>query len=64
MKESAFLNIKQKVRHPIVPSSPNHLLVILLEAKKNIWWDLNCPFMWGVGGSYYLRVPKWRRGTL
>ena len=27
MKESAFLNIKQKGRQPIVPSSPNHLLV-------------------------------------
>ena len=34
MKDSAFLNIKQKGRQAIVPSSPIHLLVILLKANK------------------------------
>ena len=34
MKESTLLNIKQKGQQPIVPSSPNHLLVILLKANK------------------------------
>ena len=34
MKKSSFLYIKQKGRQLIVPSSPKHLLVILLKAKK------------------------------
>ena len=47
MKKSTFLNIKEKGRQPVVPSSPNHLLVILLKPKKNIWWDLSFATKWG-----------------
>ena len=34
MKESVFLNIKQKGLQPIVPTSPNHLLVVLFKENK------------------------------
>ena len=34
MKKSTFLVIKQKGQQPIVPSSPNQLLVVLLKANR------------------------------
>ena len=46
MKKSTFLNIKLKGWQPIVPSSPNQLLVILFKVNRISWWDLNFPIIW------------------
>ena len=37
MKKSTFLNINLNEWQPIVPSSPNQLLVVLLEVNKIFW---------------------------
>ena len=54
-KQSAFLNIKQKGWQPIVYSSPNQLLVVLLRNKQEFLVKsklLNCSGV-SVGSSYY-----------